>query len=228
MEVKPGYKQTEVGLIPEDWNVTTIGSVAETSSGTTPSRALAERYYRNGHISWVKTLDLNNSEIKVTEERVTQAALGETSLKCYPSGSVVVAMYGGFNQIGGLDFSAFPPPSIRHSRQYDHTRVDCAPSICKAYLISELTIGSLLRAVAVKTRTSRAGYPGLSPRTSYVGRTGNHCRGVKGCGCPRRILGATHRQKAQPQARRDAVLAHRQEAPAGLQRAVDNTTTRLK
>jgi len=62
MEVKPGYKQTEVGLIPEDWNVTTIGSVAETSSGTTPSRALAERYYRNGHISWVKTLDLNNSE----------------------------------------------------------------------------------------------------------------------------------------------------------------------
>jgi len=108
MEVKPGYKQTEVGLIPEDWNVTTIGSVAETSSGTTPSRALAERYYRNGHISWVKTLDLNNSEIKVTEERVTQAALGETSLKCYPSGSVVVDMYGGFNQIGRTGLLRIP------------------------------------------------------------------------------------------------------------------------
>jgi len=36
MEVKPGYKQTEVGLIPEDWNVTTIGSVAETSSEPRP------------------------------------------------------------------------------------------------------------------------------------------------------------------------------------------------
>lgn len=108
MEVKPGYKQTEVGLIPEDWNITTIGSVAETSSGTTPSRALAERYYRNGHISWVKTLDLNNSEIKVTEERVTQAALSETSLKCYPSGSVVVAMYGGFNQIGRTGLLRIP------------------------------------------------------------------------------------------------------------------------
>jgi len=101
--------------------------------------------------------------IKVTEERVTQAALGETSLKCYPSGSVVVAMYGGFNQIGRTGLLAFPPPSIRHSRQYDHTRVDCAPSICKAYLISELTIGSLLRAVAVKTRTSRAGISGTFP-----------------------------------------------------------------
>ena len=26
MEVKPGYKQTEVGVIPEDWDVTTIGA----------------------------------------------------------------------------------------------------------------------------------------------------------------------------------------------------------
>ena len=26
MEVKPGYKQTEVGVIPEDWNVRTLRS----------------------------------------------------------------------------------------------------------------------------------------------------------------------------------------------------------
>lgn len=25
MEVKPGYKQTEVGVIPEDWEVTILG-----------------------------------------------------------------------------------------------------------------------------------------------------------------------------------------------------------
>lgn len=100
MDMKPGYKQTEVGVIPEDWTVTTIGMVAEISSGTTPSRALVDRYYRNGHIPWVKTLDLNNSEIHSTEELVTQAALNETSLRCYPIGSVLVAMYGGFNQIG--------------------------------------------------------------------------------------------------------------------------------
>ena len=27
MEVKPGYKQTEVGVIPEDWEVATIGAI---------------------------------------------------------------------------------------------------------------------------------------------------------------------------------------------------------
>ena len=108
MAVKPRYKQTEVGVIPEDWDVAAIGTVAETSSGTTPSRALGDRYYRNGCFAWAKTLDLNNSEIYFTEERVTQAALNETSLQCYPSGSVVVAMYGGFNQIGRTGLLRIP------------------------------------------------------------------------------------------------------------------------
>lgn len=33
MEVKPGYRQTEVGVIPEDWRVVAIGSLASFSSG---------------------------------------------------------------------------------------------------------------------------------------------------------------------------------------------------
>jgi type I restriction enzyme S subunit len=74
MEVSPGYKLTEAGVIPEAWDVATIGAVAKTSSGTTPPRQLADRYYRNGHIPWVKTLDLNNSEIFFTEEQVMARA----------------------------------------------------------------------------------------------------------------------------------------------------------
>lgn len=98
--VPPGYKKTEVGVIPEDWEVTSIGACAETSSGATPSRALADRYYKNGSVAWVKTLDLNNSQIYFTDEYLTPVAVSEAHLKCYPIGTVVVAMYGGFNQIG--------------------------------------------------------------------------------------------------------------------------------
>lgn len=35
MEVKPGYKQTEVGIIPEDWDVTPLGEIGETLIGLT-------------------------------------------------------------------------------------------------------------------------------------------------------------------------------------------------
>lgn len=107
-DVPPGYKRTEVGVIPEDWDITMIGACAETSSGTTPSRALADRYYKNGNIAWVKTLDLNNSDIHFTNEYVTPAALTEAHLRCYPIGTIVVAMYGGFNQIGRTGLLRIP------------------------------------------------------------------------------------------------------------------------
>ena len=84
----------------ERWNVATIGELCELSSGTTPARNRHARYYQNGTINWVKTLDLNNSLIKVTDEKVTDQALNETSLKVFPVGTVLVAMYGGFRQIG--------------------------------------------------------------------------------------------------------------------------------
>ncbi|MCT0224749.1 restriction endonuclease subunit S [Synechococcus sp. CS-1328] len=100
MELKPGYKQTEVGVIPEGWDCVHIGDVAETSSGATPPRAKQQEYFDRGTTLWVKTLDLNNSSILETDECVTPSALQQTSLRLYPSGSVLVAMYGGFNQIG--------------------------------------------------------------------------------------------------------------------------------
>ena len=94
------FKQTKFGQIPIDWDVTTIGSIADVKSGLTPLRAKQELYYDNGTIPWVKTMDLNNKEVTVTTECVTKLALEETSLTLLPENIVLVAMYGGFNQIG--------------------------------------------------------------------------------------------------------------------------------
>ncbi|MBO1349026.1 MAG: restriction endonuclease subunit S [Hormoscilla sp. GUM202] len=100
IQVPEGYKKTDVGVIPEDWEVTCLDKIAKLSSGTTPSRTQEERYYRDGEYFWVKTTDLNNSKITATEEKVTKIALEETCLQIYQPGTVLVAMYGGFNQIG--------------------------------------------------------------------------------------------------------------------------------
>ena len=90
------------------WDVELIGSLATTSSGTTPSRALADRYYRGGSVPWVKTMDLANTKIFETSERVTDQAVRETSLTVYPIGTVLVAMYGGFQQIGRTGLLCVP------------------------------------------------------------------------------------------------------------------------
>ena len=57
-------------------------------------------FFENADVSWVKTTDLNNGVILKTEEKISQIALAETSVKILPKGTVFVAMYGGFNQIG--------------------------------------------------------------------------------------------------------------------------------
>ena len=99
-KIPEGYKQTEVRVIPDDWECGLLKEFATFGGGTTPPRSAYERYYSNGSHPWVKTLDLNNSIINVTEEKITSLALSEVSIVKHPKGTVLVAMYGGFNQIG--------------------------------------------------------------------------------------------------------------------------------
>jgi len=82
------------------WKRLSLRDVATFASGTTPSRARQSEYFDGGTHPWVKTMDLNNSKVLDTDECVTELALRETSLKMNPAGSVLVAMYGGFHQIG--------------------------------------------------------------------------------------------------------------------------------
>ncbi|CAB1255217.1 restriction endonuclease subunit S [Vibrio cincinnatiensis] len=83
----------------EEWANKNIGDIFQVVSGATPLRSDA-RFFENADVSWVKTTDLNNGIILKTEEMISQTALVETSVKILPKGTVFVAMYGGFNQIG--------------------------------------------------------------------------------------------------------------------------------
>ncbi len=78
-----------------EWERKTLNDIAEISSGTTPLRSNPE-FFDGGSIPWVKTMDLNNSFIIETEEKITAKARARVN----PAGSILVAMYGGFNQIG--------------------------------------------------------------------------------------------------------------------------------
>lgn len=82
-----------------DWLSSKIGEVFQVTSGATPLRS-NKIFFENANIPWVKTTDLNNSFIRHTEEEISEIALKKTSVKILPKGTVFVAMYGGFNQIG--------------------------------------------------------------------------------------------------------------------------------
>ena len=75
-----------------------LEDMATFKGGSTPSRSHPQ--YFGGGIPWVKTTDLNNGPIFETEETLTLLGLASSSCKMIPANSVLVAMYGGFKQIG--------------------------------------------------------------------------------------------------------------------------------
>ncbi|OQX11651.1 MAG: hypothetical protein BWK73_16970 [Thiothrix lacustris] len=70
-----------------------IGDIANTTSGTTPSRS-NKAYWKPAIHPWVKTGEVAFAPITQTEEAVSAQALKECSLSLLPVGTVLVAMYG--------------------------------------------------------------------------------------------------------------------------------------
>lgn len=90
--VPEGYKTTRKGIIPNEWTVQQIRDFAVISSGSTPNRG--NPAYWNGDIPWVTTGELEGGYITKTAENITMQALSETSLRVYPVGTLLMAMYG--------------------------------------------------------------------------------------------------------------------------------------
>ncbi|MFS2540114.1 restriction endonuclease subunit S [Phocaeicola vulgatus] len=78
--------------IPENWVWVRMGQIGNWGAGSTPQRGDANYY--NGKILWLKTGELNNGIVYDTEEKVTQKAFQDCSLRMNKIGNVLIAMYG--------------------------------------------------------------------------------------------------------------------------------------
>lgn len=89
---QPGYQHTPLGLLPLDWRVQRLSSLAKSYAGGTPDRSKPEFF--EGNIPWVKSGEVNLRKITRTEERISEIALAESSAKLVEAGAVLIAMYG--------------------------------------------------------------------------------------------------------------------------------------
>jgi len=85
-----GYKQTELGEIPEDWEVSGFGdSVEKIVGGGTPSRA-NPLYWGEG-IPWATVKDFSTFDTKKTQESITLHGLKNSSSNFIPKGTVITS-----------------------------------------------------------------------------------------------------------------------------------------
>ncbi|MFZ1493347.1 MAG: restriction endonuclease subunit S [Candidatus Competibacter denitrificans] len=105
------YKDSGIewlGEVPEHWEVWKLAQAFENiGSGTTPKTENHD-FYQDGHIAWVNTGDLNDSDLYACDKRITETALAaHSSLKVYAAGSLVIAMYGAtIGKLAVLRFAA--------------------------------------------------------------------------------------------------------------------------
>ena len=87
-----GYKKSELGEIPEDWDIEEIGDNCRTYSGGTPSTS--NKNFYGGDIRWITSSDLNKGIIHEVQGRITEEGLRISSAKLVVSRTFLIALYG--------------------------------------------------------------------------------------------------------------------------------------
>lgn len=104
--VKPGYKQTEIGVIPEDWAIKYLSDFGKVQGGGTPSTTMAD--YWGGDIAWCTPSDITSTPTKyinATERAITDLGLKNSAATVMPAGSILLCTRA---TIGELKINSIP------------------------------------------------------------------------------------------------------------------------
>ncbi|CAG0956357.1 hypothetical protein BURK2_00489 [Burkholderiales bacterium] len=92
-------KQTEIGLVPESWEVVELGSLAKVGNGSTPKRA-NEAYWEGGTIPWLNSTKIHDRFITEADQFVTPQAVKECHLPRVAPNSLLIAITGQGKTLG--------------------------------------------------------------------------------------------------------------------------------
>ena len=99
-----GYKQTEVGVIPEDWNVEKIESVCKVVGGGTPSTTIPK--YWNGAVNWFTPTEIGGLKyVSKSRRKISEEGLKNSSAQILPIGSILMTTRA---TIGDLAITTLP------------------------------------------------------------------------------------------------------------------------
>lgn len=97
MELKPGYKQTEVGVIPEDWGVISLGDLGKVVRGGSPRPAGDPKFFDGDYVPWLTVAALTNIPehqlaVHETESKLTEE--GSKRSRTLQAGTLIIANSG--------------------------------------------------------------------------------------------------------------------------------------
>jgi len=92
-------KQTELGPIPQSWEISTLGSLAKIGNGSTPKRD-NKAYWEEGSIPWLNSAKIHERFITKANQFVTDLAVKECHLPRVKPGGLLIAITGQGKTLG--------------------------------------------------------------------------------------------------------------------------------
>ncbi len=97
-EVPTGYKRTEVGVIPEDWDIMALRNIIEKFvNGGTPSTKNAA--FWSGNIPWITGADILNQTVVVIRRHITEEAVHNSSTSVIAKGNLLIVSRTGVGKL---------------------------------------------------------------------------------------------------------------------------------
>lgn len=98
-------KKTEIGLIPEDWEVVKLGEIANIVSGGTPSTFNPS--YWNGNIDWFTPTEVGYSKyLYASRRKISSLGFKNASANLLPKNSILLTTRAGIGDLGILKIEA--------------------------------------------------------------------------------------------------------------------------
>ena len=97
-EVPAGYKRTEVGVIPSDWEIEVLRNIIrEFVNGGTPSTK--NRAFWSGDIPWITGADIENQTVAVIRRHITEEAVHNSSTSVIAKGNLLIVSRTGVGKL---------------------------------------------------------------------------------------------------------------------------------
>lgn len=99
-------KMTELGLLPEDWDVRTVRECTDVVTGATPSTTVKE--FWGGDIPWMSSGELNKKYIHEVDGRITKKGYENCGTHMIPANCVLIGLAGQGKTRGTAAYNYIP------------------------------------------------------------------------------------------------------------------------
>ncbi|MDD2763078.1 MAG: restriction endonuclease subunit S [Opitutaceae bacterium] len=126
-------KETEIGPVPESWNVVPLSYFGRIGNGSTPRRT-DPSYWTGGTIPWLTSAKAYDRVVENAAEFVTPKAAVECHLPKVPRNSLIIAITGQGKTLGHVARVAIETCISQHLAYVTMERPDVVPDFVRQYL----------------------------------------------------------------------------------------------